>query len=237
MDQPALSVVIPVHREEARIAALLEHLAGIPAPGGAEVLVVDGDPEARTLAAMPPRAMSGVAVGLRSAKGRARQMNAGAAAARGETLLFLHADTRLPENAFALVLEALADPGIVGGAFTLAIEPEDRPPGPALRFITRAANLRARLTRAPFGDQGLFFRRASFEALGGFADIPLMEDLEFMTRLRRRGLAIRLLPQAARTSARRWEAEGLLRCTGRNLFLRTLYHLGVGPEWLARLYT
>ncbi|MHC1701951.1 MAG: TIGR04283 family arsenosugar biosynthesis glycosyltransferase [Humidesulfovibrio sp.] len=240
MDRPKLSVIIPVYREEARIAALLAHLAGLPAPGGAEFLVVDGDPERRTLAAMPTEA----ALALASSRGRARQMNAGAAAARGNVLLFLHADTRLPPDAFARIQAALDDPGgadLCGGAFSLSIAPdggpENRPPGPGLRCIAWAANLRSKLTRAPYGDQAIFLRRDCFEALGGFADIPLMEDLEFMTRLRRSGRRIRLLSACACTSARRWEREGLLRCTGRNLLLRALYHLGVRAQRLARFYT
>ncbi len=227
-----LSVIIPVYREQARINALLAQVAAIPAPGGLEALVVDGDPERRTLAVLA----QGMAVALASGKGRARQMNAGAKAARGEVLLFLHADTRLPPDAFARIRQALADPGISGGAFRLRIEPEGGEPGLGLRGIAWAANLRTRLTRVPYGDQALFLRRDCFEALGGFADLPLMEDLELMTRLRRSGRKIRLLGACAATSARRWETEGLLRCTGRNLLIRALYHLGVSAERLARLY-
>ena len=299
----ALSVVIPVYREQARIQALLAHLAALPVPGGlrslpteqpttntlpvaegvatgavateaaklrlAEILVVDGDPQQRTLAAMAggqvigentamqedPDLPAGQASakhtarpcgaasappaqvwGLAAAKGRARQMNAGAAAAQGSVLLFLHADTSLPPEALDLIQKSLADPDICGGAFALRIVPSGGLPGPGLRCIARAANLRSKLTRAPYGDQAIFLRQDCFQALGGFADIPLMEDLEFMTRLRRSGRKIRLLDAGAATSARRWEAEGLLRCTGRNLLLRALYHLGVSPRRLARFY-
>lgn len=242
--RPALSVVIPAYREQACIGALLAHLSRIPAPGGLEILVVDGDPEQATLAALREGATTAGVKGLASAKGRARQMNAGAATARGDVLLFLHADTRLPLDAFARIEHALApetgDTGggvICGGAFRLCIMPESGPPGPGLRFIAWAANLRSRLTRAPYGDQAIFLRRDCFEAVGGFADIPLMEDLELMTRLRRSGRRIRLLSACASTSARRWEAEGLLFCTARNVLLRALYHLGVGPQRLARFYT
>lgn len=243
---PALSVVVPVHREQARIGALLAHLAGIPAPGGpisggVEILVVDGDPERATLAAIAQDAARPPVQTIASARGRARQMNAGAAAARGSVLLFLHADTRLPLDAFARIEHALApetgEPEICGGAFRLCIAPDGGPPGPGLRFIAWAANLRSKFTRAPYGDQAIFLRRDCFEALGGFADIPLMEDLELMTRLRRSGRRIRLLSACASTSARRWETEGLLFCTARNVLLRTLYHLGVGPQRLARFYT
>lgn len=247
----ALSVIIPVHREEAHINDLLAHLAAIPAPGDlemresgtgrVEIIVVDGDPKRRTLAAISQDALDQTLIKLPSDRGRARQMNAGAASAQGEVLLFLHADTRLPLDAFARIEHALfPEPGKAescGGAFALRILPEDGgQPGPGLRFIAWAANLRARLTRAPFGDQAIFMRRDCFVPLGGFPDIPLMEDLEFMTRLRRRGLPITILSAKVVTSARRWEREGLLRCTGRNILLRALYHLGVSPQRLARLY-
>ncbi|WP_028586568.1 TIGR04283 family arsenosugar biosynthesis glycosyltransferase [Desulfocurvus vexinensis] len=235
MDRPWLSVIIPVYREAARIAALLDHVAAIAPPGGAQAIVADGEPERSTLAALPENCGLPV-LPLATQQGRARQMNAGAAAARGEVLLFLHADTRLPEDAFALIREALTDSGVAGGAFSLDIQPDAGRAGPGLACIARAANMRSRLTRAPYGDQAIFLRRAVFESMHGYADIPVMEDLELMTRLRRRGLAIRILPQAVRTSARRWEAEGLARCTGRNLLLRGLYHLGVRPERLAGLY-
>ncbi|MDP3428199.1 MAG: hypothetical protein Q8S17_12585, partial [Humidesulfovibrio sp.] len=157
------------------------------------------------------------------------------------------------EHALASAAGEAGRAGISGGAFSLCIEPDNgrdkgwgsgrgngRGNGRAglgLRCIAWAANLRSKATRAPYGDQGIFLRRDCFEALGGFADIPLMEDLEFMTRLRRSGRGIRLLSACAATSARRWEREGLLRCTLRNLLLRALYHLGVGPQHLARFYT
>jgi rSAM/selenodomain-associated transferase 2 len=232
MDRPTRSVIIPVYREQSRIGLLLESLAALTDGGATEILVVDGEPEQGTLDQVPP----GLAIGLRAPRGRARQMNAGAAVAHGEVFLFLHADTRLPPGALAAMDEALADPGTCGGAFRLRIVPENGRPGPWLRLITWAANLRTRLTRVPYGDQAIFLRRDCFEALGGFADLPLMEDLELMTRLRRSGRAIRILETAVETSARRWEREGVLLCTARNVFVRLCYHLGVPTGFLARLY-
>ncbi|OGR37237.1 MAG: hypothetical protein A2051_07545 [Desulfovibrionales bacterium GWA2_65_9] len=232
MDHPALSVIIPVYREELRINALLAHVASLPALGGVEVLVVDGDPEQRTLAVLD----LDMAIPVASDKGRARQMNAGAAVAQGDMLLFLHADTRLPVDAFQLIHSALAGQTFCGGAFSLSIQPEVGLPRSGLRFIAWAANLRSRVTRAPYGDQAIFIRRDCFVPLGGFSDIPLMEDLEFMTRLRRRGLPIAILRARVVTSARRWEKEGLLHCTGRNLLLRALYHLGVPAHRLVGFY-
>ncbi|MBU1003955.1 MAG: TIGR04283 family arsenosugar biosynthesis glycosyltransferase [Proteobacteria bacterium] len=227
MDKPLISVIIPVLHEALGINALVEHVRDLPAPGPVEVLVVDGAPEADTLAALTVDARA-----LSSPPGRARQMNAGAMRATGQSLLFLHADTRLPEHALLLLDEALGHKA-VAGAFALGF-PQDC--GPGLRFIAAAANVRTRLTRVPYGDQAQFFRRDYFLHRGGYAEIPLMEDLELMQRIQRRGDRIALLREAVSTSPRRWQQEGILRCTARNLFIRTLYHFGASPERLARFY-
>jgi len=227
MERALISVIIPVLHEAAAINELVGHVRALPAPGPVEVLVVDGAPEADTLAALAADAR-----GIACAPGRARQMNAGAMRATGEILLFLHADTRLPERGLFLADEALAQRS-VAGAFALGFGSDA---GPGLRFIAAAANLRTRLTRAPYGDQAQFFRRDYFLHRGGYREIPLMEDLELMTRIRLRGDRIALIPEAVATSPRRWRAEGLVRCTARNLFIRALYHLGVGPARLSKLY-
>lgn len=222
-----ISVVIPVYRE-AGIAALLDDLLARPDAGGTEILVVDGAPGADTLARITdPRVAR-----LTSSPGRGPQQNAGAREAKGDALLFLHADTTLPQGAFTLIRQTLADPSVAGGAFSLRYAE----PSSGLRFIATAANLRSGLTRAPYGDQAIFVRRELFEGFGGFRDWPLMEDLEFMTRLRRAGLRIRILAMPVRTSGRRQLREGLLRCTLRNLVLRLMFHLGVRTEVLAGLY-
>lgn len=228
-----ISVVIPVYREEA-VAVLLDDLSRRADAGEAgrkdevEIIVVDGAPEGDTLR----RIRNYPVLGLASPPGRGVQLNAGAAAASGDILLFLHADTILPDNAFTLIRQTLNDPDISGGAFSLAYEPRT----PGLAFIARAANLRSRFTRVPYGDQAIFVRASVFAELGGFPPVPIMEDLEFMTRLRRQGRAIRILAMPVRTSARRQLREGLLRCTLRNLCLRLLHHLGVAPKLLSRLY-
>ena len=228
-----ISVVIPVYREEG-IASLLDDLlrhddkAGGSRTNGLEIIVVDGEPNAGTLG----RIHGYPVTGLSSPPGRGVQQNAGAAAASGDVLLFLHADTILPDNAFTLIRQAMDDPLLSGGAFSLSYEPRT----PGLAFIAWAANLRSRHTRVPYGDQAIFLRRDVFGAMGGFASIPLMEDLELMTRLRRQGHKIRILAMPVRTSARRQLGEGLVRCTLRNLFLRLFYHLDVAPAFLSRLY-
>lgn len=226
------SVVIPVYREK-DIASLLEDLLrqihSEETGCETEILVVDGAPEADTLARISDDTP---VLRLSSPPGRGVQLNHGASAAGGEILLFLHADTILPENAFTLIRQTLRDTSLSGGAFSLRYEPRT----PGLSFITVLANLRSRRTRVPYGDQAIFVRRSVFEDLHGFAPIPIMEDLEFMTRLRRQGHRIRILAMPVRTSARRQLREGILRCTLRNLCLRLLYHCGIPPRILAGLY-
>jgi rSAM/selenodomain-associated transferase 2 len=159
-------------------------------------------------------------------------MNAGAAAARGEVLLFLHADTRLPEDAGDVVARALVDPGVVGGFFAIVLDA----PGWRYRLTERLISVRSRLTGIATGDQAIFVRRAVFEALGGFASLPLMEDVELMHRLRRRG-RVAALPEAVITSARRWQGRGFWRTVLLMWSLRLAYYAGVAPSTLARWYT
>lgn len=220
--------MIPVLRESAAIRPCLRRLRRLPAPGPAEFLVVDGAPEADTLAALN----AADAIPVRSPRGRGVQMNAGAARASGEVLLFLHADTQLPRNAFFAISDAMADARIAGGAFDLAIDS----PRPIFRVMERTASRRSRLTRIPYGDQAIFLRRPVFAALGGYREIPLMEDVDLMVRLRRAGQRIHILPDPVRTSPRRWERDGVLFGTLRNWTLVTLYALGVSPDRLVRFY-
>jgi rSAM/selenodomain-associated transferase 2 len=222
-------VIIPVLREPDRINACIAGLA--PAglgPDRAQVIVADGSPAGDTIKAIENIEV----VGLIAPTGRASQMNRAARAADGDILLFLHADSRLPAAADLAVRAALADGRTAAGAFGLAIDSGR----PGLGLIAAMATLRSRLTRIPYGDQAIFIRRDHFLALGGYADIPLMEDVELMTRLRRRGDRVAVLPQRVLTSARRWESEGAVYCTLRNWSLFTLYRLGVGPDRLAGWY-
>lgn len=220
-----ISIIIPVYHEASRINRLLRSLSVFP---DAELIVVDGAPEQDTATAIE----SGRVLRLASPPGRGIQMNLGAARATGEILLFLHADTILPDQAPHLIRRALRDPRISGGAFSLRYASSR----PGLALIAMLANIRSAWTRAPYGDQAIFLRAEVFRSLGGFAEIPIMEDLEFMTRLRQSGHAIHILRTPVQTSARRQDREGLVRCTARNLLLRLLYHLGLSPARLARLY-
>jgi rSAM/selenodomain-associated transferase 2 len=219
-----ISVVVPALDEEAQIAAAL---ASARAPGVREVIVVDGGSRDATVRVARQHADAV----LSAPRGRAAQMNAGAAAARGDVLLFLHADTRLPPRFAAAVLAALADPAVVGGRFDLRLVPGT----PLLRLVGALINLRSRLSRIATGDQALFVRRSVFEALGGFAALPLMEDVAFTGALKRRG-RIACLREQVETSSRRWLRDGPLRTILLMWWLRLLYACGVAPERLRRRY-
>ena len=222
------SFIIPVWSEEAIISRTIEHVRNLSASGSEEIIVVDGDPAGRTIKAV--RHM-GVKTAT-SEKGRGRQMNIGASLAEGEILVFLHADTLLPPDALELIEKAMEDGSRIAGAFDLAIESER----PAYRLIEKAASLRSRMTRIPYGDQTVFIRKNDFLALGGFSDIPIMEDVEFMQRIKKKKGKICIIGKAVRTSPRRWEEEGVVYTTLRNWLLLSLYLCGVKPERLARFY-
>lgn len=223
-----LSVIIPVYNEPRIINHTLDHLFGLDFDSAIEVIVVDGDPAGATIGRILHKEVTGIVSG----KGRAVQMNAGAAVSTGENLLFLHADTFLPKEAFRKIEEALEGEEIAAGAFDLGIR-SDRW---IFRVIERISSLRSRITRIPYGDQGIFLKSGVFREMGGYRKIPLMEDVALMRQLRRSGGRIRILENCAMTSPRRWEKEGICRCTLRNWFLTLLYFLGVSPERLVKYY-
>jgi rSAM/selenodomain-associated transferase 2 len=169
---------------------------------------------------------------LTSKKGRAAQMNAGAEAATGDALLFLHADCVLPEDGFDVVRQTLSDRSVSGGGFRLSIEH----PGLTFRVIERGANLRSAVTRLIYGDQGFFVRKETFDKLGGFMEMPLMEDIEISQRLKRMG-RIAFVSPPVRTLPRRWQKEGPLYTTLRDWAIAIAYTIfRVRPEKLARHY-
>jgi len=218
---PRLSVIVPVLNEAADIREALAALAPLRARGH-EVIVVDGgsDDGSASLAAPACDRL------LDSGRGRALQMNAGARAAKGDALVFLHADTRLPERADELILAALARAS--WGRFDVRIASRR----PLLVLVGCAMNLRSRLTGIATGDQAIFVRRDAFP---GFPDIPLMEDIALSRLLKRRGPPACLRARVT-TSARRWEARGVLRTIFLMWRLRLLYALGATPQRLARDY-
>lgn len=231
---PLISVIIPVVREADALAALL---AQLPQSGEVEVIVSIATPiDGAILAA---RARHVGVTWVESPPGRGIQLNAGAARAVGRWLWFVHVDSRLPAgwlDAFR-TLDAPAPPAgdggavVLGGAFAFALDS----PAWQARLLERAVSLRVRLFNLPYGDQGLFVRRQIFEAMGGFAPIPLMEDVDFVRRLTRLG-RLRHLTLRLTTSARRWEQEGWFRRSADNLLTLTLYKVGVSPARLARRY-
>jgi rSAM/selenodomain-associated transferase 2 len=219
-----VSVIIPALNEERHIAATLSAVAQSPCH---EVIVIDGGSTDTTV---QHAKKAGVTV-LDSKPGRARQMNAGAVRAEGSSLLFLHADTLLPRGWAEVVPRTLSAPGVVAGAFRFRIA--DSFAGKS--FVEWATGFRSRWLQRPYGDQGLFLSRALFEEMGGFADLPIMEDYEFSARLRRRGRIV-TVGEAALTSARRWQTLGVARTTFRNQWMLAGYHLGVSPQKLAKRY-
>ncbi len=222
------SIVIPVLSEQGQINSVIEHLRSQDFEGVWEIIVVDGDFRGQTIKAIQDQEV----VSITSAKGRALQMNAGATVARGEILIFLHADTRLPPSALKKINTILEDEKYVGGAFDLRIN-SDRL---FLKYIAARASLRSRLNRIPYGDQAIFIRRNYFDKIGRFKEIPLMEDVELMRCIKKKGDKIFILRDRVKTSARRWEREGVFYTTLKNQILLNLYYLGVSPDKLAKYY-
>ncbi|MGZ8480686.1 MAG: TIGR04283 family arsenosugar biosynthesis glycosyltransferase [Candidatus Binatia bacterium] len=219
-----ISVIVPVLNEEKSIAATLQALAHLQPH---ETIVVDGGSQDRTAEIA---AECGVKVIL-SERGRARQMNRGARQASGEVLLFLHADTRLPPTAFSDIAGAMGDPRYVGGRFDVELDGKHW----MLPLVGRLISYRSRLSKVATGDQALFVRRAVFQRMGGFADIPLMEDIAFCRRLKGLG-EVACLRSRVVTSARRWEVDGVWRTIFRMWTLKLLYLTGVSPARLKQFY-
>jgi len=223
-----ISVVIPAYTEADVINEAIRRLRTMPGGRDCEIVVVDGHPQGTTLAVIDDPGVLKICC----EKGRGRQMNAGAKAASGAILLFLHADSRLPVDALSRISKVMKEGRCIGGAFALRIDGDKV----FLRLIGWLTTLRARLTRVPYGDQGIFIRRDYFNAVEGYREIPILEDVELMKRIRRRKGRIILLPETVLTSSRRWDRKGCLSCTLRNRMIMALYNLGIGPERLARFY-
>lgn len=224
-----ISVVVPTLDEADRVEGTLLSARRAFGPG-AELLVVDGGSDDRTRERAEPHAR----VLLSSEPGRGRQLRAGARAATGDVLVFLHADTRLPPDAEAPLRRLVASEGAAGGCFRFGVDPPAEGPG-RWRLLETGVRLRTRLLGTATGDQVLFATRRAYEASGGYPDWPLFEDVEFVRRLRSVG-PFRVLPMVARTSRRRWERAGFWRTVVTHLLLRAAFAGGVGPDRLARWY-
>ena len=230
-----LSVIIPVYKETQGISRVLNTLLALSIPFSCEILVVDGEPEATTLKYLGSRGYADPRIRqIKSGRGRGTQMNAGAAASCGRLLFFLHADTCPDQPGMDALFQAWqrSDSALFCGAFDLAIDS----PKPWFRIIERTASLRSRLTRIPYGDQGIFISRSLFKELGGFPDEPLMEDVGLMSSVKRAGVRPLFLDHKILTSARRWETQGVIYTTLRNWILISLYNLGVPPGKLESWY-
>jgi rSAM/selenodomain-associated transferase 2 len=219
-----ISVIIPTLNEAANLACTL---ALVRQRGECQLIVVDGGSTDGTVEIARREADLVLSV----PSGRARQMNGGARAATGEIVLFLHADTVLPNGFSSLVMQALADPRVVGGRFDVRLDAVGWP----FRLVETLMNLRSRLTRISTGDQAIFVRRDTFLALNGYPEIELMEDLELSKKLKRVG-KIACLRERVITSARRWQHDGVLRTIVLMWTLRLGHFFGIPPERLKTFY-
>ena len=224
-ETPALSVVIPTLEEERTLGALLGDLRALPVPH--EVIVADGGSADATVAIA--RAQGALVV--QAPAGRGSQLRAGAARARAGVFCFLHADVRLDAGAVAALEIAVRHASRAALVFDLRIDA----PGAAFRLIELAVGARTRVLRLPYGDQGLVVSRVAYDAAGGYADVPLMEDVALIRALRR-VVPIRVLPASLTISPRRWQREGIAARTVRNWILLARYLLGTPPATLARAY-
>lgn len=224
----SISVIIPVLNEGEQINEMLNSLNDAAAGLQFEVIVADGDPSGGTVRHIADSRV----VTLIAQRGRASQMNAGALRASGDILLFLHADTHLPGNAFARIMKILEDDRLIGGAFDLGIDNNRL----IYKIIGHVASWKHRLTRVPYGDQAIFMRRSYFMDLGGYPEIPLMEDVELMKRVKCKGGRIAILPEAVTTSSRKWEKDGVVYTVLRNWMLQTLYLMGIPAHQLVKFY-
>jgi len=221
-----ISVIIPVFNEPEinRTISALEYQPGLDM----EIIVVDGDPENSTLDLIE----SPNVIKLQSSPGRAIQMNRGSRAAKGDILLFLHADTTLPLNAFKFVRDSIKA-GFQAGAFDIKFISKNKF---LQNYLSKSCSWRSRLLSLPYGDQAQFFKRDFFIEIGGYPNLPLMEDLEIMRVIKKRKEPIFIIPKPASTSDRRWQQEGLLYVMLRNPIISFLYMLGVPAHILKNYY-
>jgi rSAM/selenodomain-associated transferase 2 len=223
-------VIVPVFDEADGINGTIGALKELNKNGDGftEIIVVDGHPEGNTVKCIEDEDV----ITLKSAKGRSVQMNAGAKRAKGDILLFLHADTFMPEQGFQKIKETMANGAYVGGAFNYDTTGLNW----FMKHIYLTSWLRSRLTRIAYGDQAIFMRKDYFEQLGGYPEVPLMEEIELMKQIKKNKYKIHILPDKVKTSARRYDEEGHVFGWLRNHKIRFLYWLGVPLEKLTKLY-
>lgn len=224
------SIIIPVVNEESTINKLLQHIHTITENHSHEIIVIDGDRTGSTLQAITDHFPVKKLISMKM--GRADQMNYGAGVAKGEILVFLHADTHLPDNAFSRIHDALHTDIFYAGAFTLKIQSYN----PLLHLIAGITNIRSQLSRVPYGDQVFFMKKKFFNTIGKFKSLSIMEDVEIMERIKKAGYKICILNDKVVTSPRRWQKNGVIRNTVKNRFLILLYKLGIPHTTLKEIY-
>ena len=223
-----ISIIIPVLGESSTINQTIGHLYHLKFSQYAEIIVIDGNPEMDTIRVIADsRAKKEVAK-----KGRGSQMNKGADIAAGDILVFLHEDTTLEHHALKSIIDVMHHKSVVGGAFDLGIRSRKA----VFRIIEKTVFIRSRIMKLPYGDQALFIKRKFFYQIGGFREIPIMEDVDLIRRIKKNGGKMAMISSKVQTSPRRWEREGVLYCTVRNWILVSLFFIGVSPFKLARFY-
>ena len=227
--ETVFSIIVPVYREPELLAECLLSISRMPGSRRSEVIVVDGG-GGSSMREINPQRFGFALQCVESRPGRGPQLNAGAARARGRYLVFLHVDTRLRRNGLNAIEEAMG--AVAATAMDLYVCTRSAP----VKAIAAVASIRSRVTRVPYGDQVHAFRADVFRELGGYPDIPIMEDVALMTKLKHHGLALRFARGYARNPDRRWRKEGVMRATARNWVLILAYRLGIAPDRLARHY-
>jgi rSAM/selenodomain-associated transferase 2 len=230
-----LSIIMPVFKEQDSILYQIDHLLNLKIPLPFEIIISDGDPDTTTINHIQKQTNYAPEIILvASEKGRGLQMNTGALRASNELLFFLHADTRIDRQHIDQMIQAFQDHGnpFFCGTFDLKIHS-----GRAIyRIIEKAASIRSRITRLPYGDQGIFMSKELFSETKGFPEIPIMEDVGMMSQIKRKGVRPVILNHKIMTSPRRWEKEGIIFTTLRNWVLILMYTVGASPHYLARFY-
>lgn len=225
------SIIIPVFRETAVINDLLNNIFKQFNRKEFEIIVVDGENNGNTINKISIE--SDKIKKVMSEKNRAKQMNAGVSVSEGEVLIFLHADCLLPKDALKQIKGFLAvDPQIVAGAFDLKIDSDKF----IFKIISKLSSARSRITKIPYGDQAIFITKEFFYRIGGYKEIPIMEDVDLMRRIKRNKGKIHIFSTYVNASPRRWGKEGILYYTFKNWIITTLYFLGVSPDKLKMLY-
>lgn len=225
---PTVSIIIPVLHEKNTINSIINQLNKGLTKKPDQIIVVDGSETKETINEITDTTV----LKLSSQKGRAIQMNKGAAHASGQILIFLHADTKPPKNAIEKIQQTMNNPQIVAGAFSLQIQSKHK----LLKIAAKFSTIRSHITRAPYGDQIHFIRKTFFDEIQGYKNIPIMEDVELMRQIKKHRGKIKILPDYAITSDRRWQQEGILYTTLRNTILISLYWCKMPPEKLAKFY-